>query len=310
MHVADSALELIGRTPLVRLRSAEAEAPGSFYGKLERCNPLGSVKERTALAMVENAEERGALTEGGTLVEATSGNTGIALAMVAAVKRYRVILTLPDTMSNERRRMLTALGAELVLTPGSQGMAGAVEEAQRIAARLPGALMLGQFDNPANPRIHERTTAEEIWRDTAGEVDVVVAGIGTGGTATGIARGLKRKKPGLRVLGVEPASSPVLSGGEAGAHAMQGIGAGFIPTVLDQELLDDVIIIDDHQARAWTRRLARCDGLFVGISSGAAVAAAVSWGKRTDAEGATVVVILPDGGEKYLSTGAWESADE
>ncbi len=309
MNRADSVLDLVGNTPLVRLRATERGRAEAIYAKLERFNPLGSVKERIALAMVDDAEAQGALVEGGVLVEPTSGNTGIALAMVGAVKGYRVILTMPETMSVERRRLLAALGAEVVLTPGSEGMRGAIAEAERIAAGIPDAIVLGQFDNPANPRIHEETTAQEIWRDTDGAVDIVVAGIGTGGTATGIARGLKREKPAVRVIGVEPAGSPFLTEGRAGKHAIQGIGAGFRPAILELERLDEVVTVTDEEAAEWTRRLARFEGIFAGISSGAALAAAVEVARRPASEGAVIVVVLPDGGEKYLSSDLWEVGD-
>jgi len=309
MNVATSVLELVGNTPLVRLNATDRGRAAAIYAKLERFNPLGSVKERTALAMVEDAERRGELVDGGVLVEPTSGNTGIALAMVGAVRGYRVILTMPDTMSVERRRLLIALGADIVLTRGAGGMHTAIVEAERIAADTPSAIVLGQFDNPANPRIHEETTAREIWRDTDGTVDVVVAGIGTGGTATGIARTLKREKPSVRVIGVEPAASPFLTRQRAGPHAIQGIGAGFRPAILDLERLHEIIAVSDADAARWARHLARSEGIFAGISSGAAVAAAVEIARRAESDGATIVVILPDGGEKYLSNELWEVRD-
>lgn len=309
MNVADSILDLVGNTPLVRLSATETGRAQAIYAKLERCNPLGSVKERTALAMVEDAEERGTLAEGGVLVEPTSGNTGIALAMVGAVKGYHVILTMPETMSVERRRLLAALGAEVVLTPGSDGMRGAIAEAERIAGGIPDAIVLGQFDNPANPRIHEQTTAREIWRDTDGTVDIVVAGIGTGGTATGIARALKRENPAVRVIGVEPSGSPFLTEGRAGKHKIQGIGAGFRPAILELNRLDEVVAVTEERAAQWTRHLARTEGIFSGISSGAALAAAVEIAQRPASGGALIVVVLPDGGEKYLSSDLWEADD-
>jgi len=309
VNVADSILDLVGNTPLVRLSATETGRAQAIYAKLERCNPLGSVKERTALAMVEDAEERGTLAEGGVLVEPTSGNTGIALAMVGAVKGYHVILTMPETMSVERRRLLAALGAEVVLTPGSDGMRGAIAEAERIAGGIPDAIVLGQFDNPANPRIHEQTTAREIWRDTDGTVDIVVAGIGTGGTATGIARALKRENPAVRVIGVEPSGSPFLTEGRAGKHKIQGIGAGFRPAILELNRLDEVVAVTEERAAQWTRHLARTEGIFSGISSGAALAAAVEIAQRPASGGALIVVVLPDGGEKYLSSDLWEADD-
>jgi cysteine synthase A len=309
VNVADSILDLVGNTPLVRLRATETGRAQAIHAKLERCNPLGSVKERVALAMVEDAESRGILSEGGVLVEPTSGNTGIALAMVGAVKGYRVILTMPETMSVERRRLLAALGAEVVLTPGSDGMRGAIAEAERIAGGIPDAIVLGQFDNPANPRIHEQTTAREIWRDTDGTVDIVVAGIGTGGTATGIARALKRENPAVRVIGVEPSGSPFLTEGRAGKHKIQGIGAGFRPAILELKRLDEVVAVTEERAAQWTRHLARTEGIFSGISSGAALAAAVEIAQRPASGGALIVVVLPDGGEKYLSSDLWEADD-
>jgi cysteine synthase A len=309
MNIANSILDLVGDTPLVRLRATETGGAQAIYAKLERCNPIGSVKDRIALAMVEDAENRGALTAGGVLVEPTSGNTGIALAMVSAVKGYRLVLTMPDSMSIERRKLVRAFGAELVLTPGAEGMRGAIAEAERIASGIPNAIILGQFDNPANPRIHEQTTAHEIWRDTDGTVDVVVAGIGTGGTATGIARALKREKSSVRVIGVEPSGSPFLTEGRAGKHAIQGIGAGFRPSILELERLDEVVTVTDERAAKWTHHLARAEGIFSGISSGAALAAAVKIARRPSSEGAVIVVVLPDGGEKYLSSDLWEADD-
>jgi len=310
MKVAGSVLDLVGKTPLVRLNSVDPGAARAILGKLERFNPLGSVKERTALAMVEEAEREGVLRPGATIVEPTSGNTGIALAMVGAVRGYRVILTMPDSMSVERRRLLVALGARLVLTPGRRGMAGAVEAARRLAEHTPGAVVLGQFGNPANPRVHEQTTSREIWDDTDGMVDIVVAGIGTGGTATGVARDLRRRKPSVRVIGVEPMESPVLTGGRAGPHIIQGIGAGFVPGVLERERLDEVIPVSGAEATRWMWHLAAREGILAGISSGAALAAALQVARRPDAAGAWIVVILPDGGEKYLSGDLWEVRDD
>ena len=309
MNVANSVLDLIGGTPLVRLRDTDTGFSEAMYVKLEKINPMGSVKDRIALAMIEDAERRGVLSADSVVIEPTSGNTGIALAMVCAVKGYRLILTMPDTMSVERRDMLMAFGTELVLTPGSEGMRGAIEEADRIAARMNSAFVPGQFDNPANPRIHEETTAREIWEDTDGLVDIVVGGIGTGGTVTGIARFLKQEKPEVKVVGVEPADSPFLTEGAAGKHKIQGIGAGFRPSILELERLDGVVTVSDEDAALWMRHLARAEGIFSGISSGAAVAAAVEIAKRPESENATMVVILPDGGEKYLSTDLWEKED-
>ena len=310
MKISRSVLELVGRTPLVKLRATGAGRAEAIYAKLERSNPIGSVKDRIGLAMVEDAEDRGLLEQGGTIVEPTSGNTGVGLAMVGAVKGYRVILTMPDTMSIERRRLLTALGAELVLTPGADGMRGAIDEARRIAACVTGAIILGQFDNPANPRIHEETTGPEIWEATDGSVDIVVAGIGTGGTATGIARFLRGKKPSARVIGVEPANSPFLTEGRAGPHKIQGIGAGFKPAILETELLAEILRVSDEDAARWMRHLARREGILSGISSGAALAATKEVAEREDAEGAVIVTILPDGGEKYLSSSLWEVSDD
>ncbi len=302
MKIAGSIIELVGNTPLVELSRLGKGIPARILGKLEMMNPLGSVKDRIAWAMIRDAEERGILGPGSTVVEPTSGNTGIGLAFVCAIRGYRLILTMPETMSEERRRILRALGAELVLTPGDRGMRGAVEEARRIAWEL-GAFMPQQFENPANPRIHEETTAEEIWRDTAGQVDIFVAGVGTGGTITGVGRVLKRRKPGVRIIAVEPASSPVLSGGEPGPHKIQGIGAGFVPAVLDCSVIDEVITVAEEEAVEASRMLARTEGILAGISSGAALAAALRVARRPEANGKTVVVILPDTGERYLSTG-------
>ena len=263
-------------------------------------NPLGSVKDRVAWAMIADAEERGALVPGTTVVEPTSGNTGIGLAFVCALRGYPLVLTMPEAMSPERRAILAALGAELVLTPAAAGMAGAVRAAQELAAR--GAFLPNQFENPANPRAHERTTAEEIWRDTGGEVDVFVAGIGTGGTITGVGRFLKRCRPGVRIVGVEPEASPVLAGGSPGVHRIEGIGAGFVPPVLDRAVLDEVLPVAADEAEAMARRLARTEGILAGISSGAALAAALRVAGRAECAGKTVVVVLPDRGERYLST--------
>jgi len=291
--------ELIGNTPLVRLRLGEGTG-ARILAKLEMWNPLGSVKDRVAWAMIADAEERGALVPGTTVVEPTSGNTGIGLAFVCALRGYPLVLTMPEAMSPERRAILAALGAELVLTPAAAGMAGAVRAARELAAR--GAFLPNQFENPANPRAHERTTAEEIWRDTGGEVDVFVAGIGTGGTITGVGRFLKRRRPGVRIVGVEPEASPVLAGGSPGVHRIEGIGAGFVPPVLDRAVLDEVLPVAEDEAEAMARRLARTEGILAGISSGAALAAALRVAGRAECAGKTVVVVLPDRGERYLST--------
>ncbi len=302
MRVADSAVDLIGNTPLVRLARIGDGLPCTILGKLEGKNPLGSVKDRIAWAMICDAEDQGLLRPGGVVVEPTSGNTGIGLAFVCAIRGYRLILTMPETMSLERRAILQALGAELVLTPAEEGMAGAVRAAQELVKRYR-AFMPHQFENPANPKIHERTTAEEIWRDTEGKVDIFVAGVGTGGTITGVGRVLKARKPTVKVIAVEPAGSPVLSGGRPGRHRIQGIGAGFVPKVLDRSVIDEVITVTDEEAAETTRQLAHKEGLLVGISSGAAVAAALTVAARPAAAGKVLVVILPDTGERYLSTG-------
>ncbi len=306
MRVAKSVIELIGDTPLVRLGRIGRDVPARILGKLEMRNPLGSVKDRIAWAMIRDAEERGALRAGGVVVEPTSGNTGIGLAFVCAIRGYRLILTMPETMSAERRAILAALGAEVVLTPGAEGMAGAVRRAHELAREL-GAFMPQQFENPANPRVHELTTAEEIWRDTDGEVDIFVAGVGTGGTITGVGRVLKRRKPGAYVVGVEPAASPVLSGGAPGRHRIQGIGAGFVPAILDRAVIDEILAVTEDEAEGMARRLAREEGIFSGISSGAALAAALRVAARPGSAGKTLVVVLPDTGERYLSTALFKS---
>lgn len=277
-----------------------------LLAKLEAFNPLSSAKDRVALAMIEDAERRGLLSEGGTIVEPTSGNTGVGLAFVAASRGYRMILTMPETMSIERRRLATALGAEVVLTEGAKGMSGAIEKAEELAAEIPGAFLPGQFSNPANPEAHRTTTAQEIWRDTDGKVDIFVAGAGTGGTITGVGRGLREHNPAVKLVAAEPDSSPVLSGGKAGPHKIQGIGAGFVPEILDVSLLDEIIRVPDEAAIATARELARRDGLLVGISSGAAVWAAAQVAGRPENEGKRIVVLLPDTGERYLSTGIYD----
>ncbi|HAZ31056.1 TPA: cysteine synthase A [Candidatus Acetothermia bacterium] len=301
MSVVESVLELIGGTLLVRLGRIARGLPARILGKLEMRNPLGSVKDRIAWAMIREAEEQGVLRPGGVVVEPTSGNTGIGLAFVCAIRGYRLILTMPETMSVERRAILGALGAETVLTPGAEGMSGAVRRAQDLAREF-GAFMPQQFENPANPRVHELTTAEEIWRDTGGAVDVFVAGIGTGGTVTGVGRVLKRRKPGAYVVGVEPAASPVLSGGGPGRHRIQGIGAGFVPAILDRAVIDEILTVTEDEAEEMARRLAREEGIFAGISSGAALAVAVRVAERPESANKTIVVVLPDTGERYLST--------
>jgi len=303
--VAKDVTELIGNTPLVQLNRITKGARAKVLAKLESFNPLGSVKDRIGVAMILDAEEKGLITQDTVVIEPTSGNTGIALAFVCAARGYRLILTMPETMSSERRQLLRALGAEIVLTPGAEGMAGAVRKAEELALQLPKTFMPQQFKNPANPEIHRLTTAEEIWRDTEGQVDILVAGVGTGGTITGVAEVLKERKPGFKAVAVEPASSPVLSGGEPGPHRIQGIGAGFVPEVLRLDLIDEVVRVTDEDAQETSRRLAREEGILAGISSGAAVWAALQVAGRPENEGKTVVAILPDTGERYLSTGLY-----
>ena len=303
--VAKDVTELIGNTPLVQLNRITKGARAKVLAKLESFNPLGSVKDRIGVAMILDAEEKGLITQDTVVIEPTSGNTGIALAFVCAARGYRLILTMPETMSSERRQLLRALGAEIVLTPGAEGMAGAVRKAEELALRLPKTFMPQQFKNPANPEIHRLTTAEEIWRDTEGQVDILVAGVGTGGTITGVAEVLKERKPGFKAVAVEPASSPVLSGGEPGPHRIQGIGAGFVPEVLRLDLIDEVVRVTDEDAQETSRRLAREEGILAGISSGAAVWAALQVADRPENEGKTIVAILPDTGERYLSTGLY-----
>jgi len=301
--------EAFGNTPLVRLNRVTEGASATVLAKLEFYNPSSSVKDRLAIAVVDAAEASGELKPGGTIVEATSGNTGIALAMVAAARGYEAVLAMPDTMSSERRMLLRAYGATLVLTPGAEGMTEAVNKAVEIAAEIPGAVLARQFENPANPEIHRKTTAEEIWRDTDGAVDVFVAGVGTGGTLTGTGQVLKEKKPGLRVVGVEPLESPLLNGGEAGPHKIQGIGANFVPAILDREVYDEVLDVTSQQAVDMARRLGAEEGILGGISSGATAHAAVELSKRPELAGSTIVVILASFGERYLSTVLYEGLD-
>ena len=291
-----------GLTPLVRLNKISKGLPADLIAKLEFRNPLGSVKDRIGVAMIEAAERQGLIQADTVIVEPTSGNTGIALAFVCAVKGYRLILTMPETMSIERRKLLKHLGAELILTPGPEGIKGAINKAHEIISGTPKAYMPDQFSNPANPEIHRRTTAEEIWRDTKGGVDMVVAGVGTGGTITGVAEVIKGRKPSFRAIAVEPAASPVLSGGNPGPHKIQGIGTGFVPQVLNRAILDEVITVTNEQAFEMAREAARLEGLLCGISSGAALAAALEIAKRPESSGKQIVVILPSTGERYLST--------
>ncbi len=302
-RIFSDVVETVGRTPLVELRRLAPSGGARVVAKLESFNPLSSVKDRIGRAMVETAEKQGLITPGTTtLVEPTSGNTGIALAFVAAAKGYRLVLTMPNTMSVERRQLLSLLGAELELTPGELGMSGAIARAEALAGEIPGAVVLQQFRNPANPEAHRRTTAEEIWADTDGTVDILVAGVGTGGTVTGVGQVLKERKPGVRVVAVEPEGSPVLSGGRPGPHLIQGIGAGFIPEVLDTGVIDETVRVGNEDAFREVRELARREGILAGPSSGAAVHAALQVAARPESEGKMLVVILPDTGERYLST--------
>ena len=303
MNIKKNLTELIGNTPLLAITRLGEELQGAeVIAKLEYFNPGGSVKDRAAFFLIEDAEKKGLLKPGAMIIEPTSGNTGVGLAWVASVKGYKLVLTMPETMSLERRSLLKALGAQLVLTPGSEGMSGAIRKAEEIREATPGAIILQQFDNPANPLAHERTTAEEIWRDTDGKVDIFVASVGTGGTLTGTARGLKRHNPSIRAIAVEPASSPVLSGGKAGPHKIQGIGAGFVPKNYDASLVDGIMQVTDEDALRTSRDLARREGVLVGISSGAALYAALQLAKLPENRGKRIVVLLPDTGERYLST--------
>lgn len=302
--IADRLTDLVGNTPLLELNNYNKNKglKARVIAKLEYFNPAGSVKDRVALAMIEDAEAKGLLKPGATLIEPTSGNTGVGLAFVSAAKGYRLILTMPDTMSLERRNLLKALGAELVLTPGADGMKGAIARAEELKAASPGSLILQQFDNPANPAMHERTTGQEIWRDTDGRVDIFVAGVGTGGTVSGVGAALKANNPKIRIVAVEPEDSPVLSGGKPAPHKMQGIGAGFVPKNYNSAVVDEVLQVSNDDAIRTGRELAKYEGLLVGISSGAAVAAAARLARLPENEGKTIVTLLPDTGERYLST--------
>ncbi|MEG0854484.1 MAG: cysteine synthase A [Angelakisella sp.] len=309
MNIYDNITQLVGNTPLVRL-SRFSEGFGlctPLVAKVEAFNPLSSAKDRVACALIADAEEKGMLAPGGLIIESTSGNTGVGLAFAAAAKGYRLILTMPSSMSEERKRLLSALGATLVLTDPSKGMQGAVDEAHRLHSENPGSIMAGQFTNPANPQAHYRTTGQEIWRDTDGAVDIFVAGIGTGGTVSGVGRALREHKPGVTVVGVEPAGSPLLTEGRAGPHKIQGIGANFIPENLDRDILSRVVTVTDDEAATATRQLAVTEGILVGISSGAALAAAVRIAKESEHAAKQIVVLLPDTGERYLSTGLFQN---
>jgi len=301
-YIYDDITKTVGRTPLVRLNRITKDLPATFLVKLESFNPLSSIKDRIGVAMIEDAEAGGRLNKDSVIIEPTSGNTGIALAFVCAAKGYRLILTMPETMSMERRQLLNILGAELVLTEGAKGMRGAVEKAEELAKATPGSFMPQQFANPANPAVHRRTTAEEIWKDTEGGIDFFISGIGTGGTITGVGEILKQKKPSVKIIGVEPADSPVLSGGKPGPHKIQGIGAGFVPDVLNRKIIDEMIAVKHEDAGLTARRLAKEEGILAGISSGAALWAALQAGGKEQAKGKTIVVLLPDTGERYLST--------
>ena len=304
-QIKESALELIGGTPMLKLNGYSKKAgitEATILAKLEYLNPAGSVKDRIALAMIEDAEKRGALQQGATIIEPTSGNTGIGIAAVAAAKGYRAILTLPDTMSVERRNLLKAYGAELVLTEGAKGMKGAIAKAEELKKEIEGSVILGQFDNPANPAIHKRTTGPEIWEQTQGKIDIFVAGVGTGGTITGVGEYLKEQNPNIKIVAVEPSTSPVLSKGTAGVHKIQGIGAGFVPEVLNTKIYDEVITIENEDAFAEGKAFAVSEGILVGISSGAALKAAAILAGRAENAGKTIVVLLPDSGDRYLST--------